>query len=151
MTGRTLAHYQVLEKLGQGGMGEVYRARDTKLGRDVAIKVLPEALAQNRERLARFEREAQLLASLNHPNIAAIYGIEHVDGVPFLVLEMVPGESPAGPMPPDEVEVVCRQIAALLKEPSGRLFNGPAPVDRRHTPREISAASRICSAVHSRL
>ncbi len=115
MTGRTLAHYQVIEKLGQGGMGEVYRARDTKLARDVAIKVLPEALSQDRERLARFEREAQLLASLNHPNIAAIHGMETVDGAPFLVLEMVPGQSPAGPMPPEEAEAICQQIAEAIE------------------------------------
>ena len=76
MIDKTLGHYQVLHKLGAGGMGEVYRARDTRLGRDVAIKTLPPGFAQDRERLARFEREAQVLASLNHPNIAAIYGLE---------------------------------------------------------------------------
>ena len=89
MIGRTLSHYEVLEKIGAGGMGEVYRARDTKLGREVAIKVLPEAFARDAERMARFEREARALASLNHPNIAAIYGLEQIDGVPFLVLELV--------------------------------------------------------------
>jgi serine/threonine protein kinase len=71
-----IAHYRVVSKLGEGGMGAVYRATDTKLGRDVAIKVLPEAFAEDAARMARFEREAQVLASLNHPNIAAIYGIE---------------------------------------------------------------------------
>ena len=72
----TIAHYRIVSKLGEGGMGAVYRASDTKLNRDVAIKVLPDAFAQDADRMARFEREAQVLASLNHPNIAAIYGIE---------------------------------------------------------------------------
>ncbi len=76
MVGKTLGHYEILEPLGKGGMGEVYRARDTKLDRDVAIKVLPEDFASDPDRLARFEREAKLLASLNHANIAAIYGLE---------------------------------------------------------------------------
>ena len=76
MIGRTLGPYQVLEKLGEGGMGEVYRARDTKLQRDVAVKVLPEGVAADPERLARFAREAQALAALNHPNIAAVYAVE---------------------------------------------------------------------------
>ncbi len=76
MVGKTLGHYEILEPLGAGGMGEVYRARDTKLDRDVAIKVLPEDFATDQDRLARFEREAKLLASLNHANIAAIYGLE---------------------------------------------------------------------------
>ncbi len=76
MIGRTLSHFEILDELGRGGMGVVYRARDTKLNRDVAIKVLPEDFAGNEDRLARFRREAQLLASLNHPNIAAIYGRE---------------------------------------------------------------------------
>ncbi len=76
VVGKTLGHYEILEPLGKGGMGEVYRARDTKLDRDVAIKVLPEDFATDPERLVRFEREAKLLAALNHPNIAAIYGLE---------------------------------------------------------------------------
>ncbi len=81
MIGKTLSHYKVIEKIGQGGMGEVYRAEDTSLSREVAIKVLPEQFTQDPQRLARFEREAKLLASLNHPNIAAIYGLEEADGV----------------------------------------------------------------------
>ena len=91
--GSTLAHYEVLEPIGKGGMGEVYRARDSKLKRDVALKVLPEAFASDTQRMARFEREAQLLASLNHPNIAAIYGLEQSDSLRFLVLELVPGDT----------------------------------------------------------
>ena len=93
MLGKTVSHYRITEKLGQGGMGEVYRAEDTNLSRQVAIKVLPDEFAHDAERLARFEREAKLLASLNHPNIASIYGLEQADGKPFLVLELVEGES----------------------------------------------------------
>ena len=81
-----ISHYRILSKLGAGGMGEVYRARDTKLNRDVAIKILPEAFAQDEERVVRFKREAQVLASLNHPNIAAIYGVEESDGIRALVM-----------------------------------------------------------------
>ena len=80
MVGTTISHYKVLEKLGAGGMGEIYRAEDTNLSREVAIKVLPEQFTQDPQRLARFEREAKLLASLNHPNIAAIYGLEEAEG-----------------------------------------------------------------------
>jgi Tol biopolymer transport system component len=109
--------YEILAPLGAGGMGEVYRARDTRLGRDVAIKALPEEFAQDAERLARFQREARLLASLNHPNIAAIYGLEEADGARYLVLEIVEGESlaeklAAGPLPVEEALSVCAQIAA---------------------------------------
>ena len=92
--GALVGHYELGELLGVGGMGAVYRARDRKLGRDVAIKVLPESVAGDPERIARFEREARVLASLNHPNIAAIYGFENIDGLRFLVLELVPGETP---------------------------------------------------------
>jgi eukaryotic-like serine/threonine-protein kinase len=87
LTGRRLGVYQLETLLGAGGMGEVYRARDTKLGRAVAIKVLPHLFITDRDRRARFEREARLLASLNHPHIGAIYGFEEADGVPALVLE----------------------------------------------------------------
>jgi serine/threonine-protein kinase len=87
MIGRTVAHYRITAKLGEGGMGEVYRARDTKLDRDVAIKVLPATLSNNTERMARFEREAKVLAALNHPNIATIYGLEDR----AIVMELVEG------------------------------------------------------------
>ena len=80
MIGRTLGHYSILEELGRGGMGEVYRARDEVLGRDVAIKVLPEAMAEDPQRLARFEREAKLLASLSHQNVATLHGLEDTKG-----------------------------------------------------------------------
>ena len=116
MVGRTLAHYEILDKLGEGGMGEVYRARDTKLDRDVAIKVLPEELASDEERVARFEREAKLLASLNHPNIAGIYGFEEN----AIVLELVEGPTLAerieqGPIPVDEAIAIAKQIAEALE------------------------------------
>ena len=86
-----IAHYRLAEKIGAGGMGEVYRARDTKLQRDVALKILPEAMARDADRMARFKREAQVLASLNHPNIAAIYGLEESNGIHALVMELVEG------------------------------------------------------------
>ena len=92
---QTIAHYRIMAKLGEGGMGEVWRATDTKLGREVAIKILPAAFAADTDRLARFQREAQVLASLNHPNIAHIYGVEER----ALVMELVEGDSPKGPLP----------------------------------------------------
>jgi len=120
-SGVRLGAYEILGALGAGGMGEVYRARDTKLGRDVAIKVLPPEVAREPERLARFQREAHLLASLNHPNIAAIYGLEEADGKPFLVLELVEGEELAarlkrGPIPVEEALGMAKQIAEGLEE-----------------------------------
>ena len=118
--GTSLGSYTVLALIGAGGMGEVYKARDTKLGRDVAIKVLPEILSKDEERLARFGREARVLASLNHPNIAAIYGLEDSDGVQFIVLELVDGETLAeriarGPIPVDEALPLFKQIAEALE------------------------------------
>ena len=118
--GRKLAHYEILEPIGKGGMGEVYRARDTKLGRDVAIKVLPEEFARDRERLERFEREARLLAQLNHANIATLHGLEQHDGQQFLVMELVEGETLAeriarGPIPVDEAIQLFIQIAEGLR------------------------------------
>src|SRR5262249_11236401 len=91
LTGRTIGAYHLQKLLGAGGMGEVYQARDAKLGRDVAIKFLPRAVTRDPDRLARFEREARMLAALNHPNICAIYGLEEADGIRFLVLELVDG------------------------------------------------------------
>jgi len=120
MIGKSLSHYRIIEKLGQGGMGEVFLAEDSHLNRRVAIKVLPDAFARDPERLARFEREAKLLASLSHPNIAAIYGLEKTDGSPFLVMELAEGATLAqriakGPLAIDEALEVCRQIAEGLE------------------------------------
>ena len=119
--GQRLGPYAIVAPLGAGGMGEVWRATDTKLQRDVAIKVLPAEVAGDTARLARFRREAQLLAALNHPNIAAIHGLEEAGGKPFLVLELVPGEDLAerlkrGPLPVDEAVEVARQVAEALEE-----------------------------------
>src|SRR4030042_5262839 len=116
MIGRALSHYKILEKRGAGGMGEFYRAEDLRLHRQVAVKLLPDVFAEDPERLARFEREAKLLAALSHPNIAAIYGLEEAEGKRFLVLELVEGETLAqrlgrGSLPVEEALEVCRQIA----------------------------------------
>src|SRR6202140_3227521 len=92
-TGTKLGSYEVLAQIGAGGMGEVYQAHDSKLGRDVAIKVLPEAFAHDAERLSRFQREAKLLASLNHPNIATIHGLDQSGDTSYLVMELVSGET----------------------------------------------------------
>jgi len=120
LTGRTLLHYQVYEKLGRGGMGEVYRARDTRLGREVALKVLPEEFARDADRMARFEREAQVLASLNHPNISAIYDLEEANGIRALVMELVEGQTLAeriarGAIPLEEALAIARQTADALE------------------------------------
>ncbi len=109
-SGSKLGHYEILSALGKGGMGEVWRARDTKLGRDVAIKTLPEEFAKEADRVARFRREAQLLASLNHPNIAAIHGFEEDNGTHFLVLELVEGDTLA-----DRVKRGAIQVEESLK------------------------------------
>ena len=130
--GTKLGPYEILAPLGAGGMGEVYRARDTKLNRDVALKVVPEAFAKDAERMARFQREAPVLASLNHPNIAAIYGLEESGGVRALVMELVEGPTlaerivgaglvpaqgrPQGaPLQIDEALPIARQIAEALE------------------------------------
>ena len=120
MIGQTLSHFKITAKLGEGGMGEVYRAEDTKLGRDVAIKVLPEEVAQDPERLARFEREAKVLASLNHSHIAAIYQVEQDGETHFLVMELVEGEDlkerlARGPMELDDVLSAGFQVAEALE------------------------------------
>ena len=118
--GSRLGHYDVTALIGQGGMGEVYRARDTKLGRDVALKVLPDLFADDPERLARFQREARVLASLNHPNIASIYGLEESGDTRALVLELVEGPTLAeriaqGAIPVDEALPIAKQIADALE------------------------------------
>ena len=118
--GTSIGPYQVTAPLGAGGMGEVYRARDARLQRDVALKVLPEAFASDPERLARLKREAQVLAGLNHPGIAAIYGFEEADGTHALVLELVEGPTLAdclrsGRVPVDEALAIARQIAEALE------------------------------------
>ncbi len=119
-SGTKLGHYEISTLLGKGGMGEVWRARDTKLGREVAIKTQPEEFAKDADRLARFEREAKLLASLNHPNIAAIHGFEEDDGTHFLVLELVEGDTLAdqlkrGAIPVEESLTLALQIAEALE------------------------------------
>jgi serine/threonine protein kinase len=138
--GARLSSYEILESVGAGGMGEVYRARDTKLGREVAI-ILPEAFAENKERLARFEREARLLAALNHPNIATIHGLEESDGTHFLVLEYVPGETLAerikrGAIPVDEALPLFRQIAEGLEaaHENGVIHRDLKPANIKVTP-----------------
>ena len=118
--GTRLGPYEVTAQIGAGGMGEVYQATDTKLKRQVAIKVLPESVAADVDRLARFQREAEVLASLNHPNIAAIYGLEQTDGLTALVMELVEGEDLSqriarGPIPVDEALPIAKQIAEALE------------------------------------
>src|SRR5262249_2551820 len=120
MIGKTISHYRILEKLGVGGMGEVYRATDTKLGRAVAIKVLPQQFARDDQRMARFRREAQVLASLNHPNIASIYGLEEAGDVCGLVMELVDGPTLAEritkePIPLEEALPIARQMTEALE------------------------------------
>ena len=107
----SIAHYRIVSKLGEGGMGEVWRATDTRLRREVAIKILPAVFANDPDRMARFEREAQVLASLNHPNIATIYGIEQG----AIVMELVDGENLKGPVPLDRALDYARQIAVGLE------------------------------------
>src|SRR5467141_1535011 len=119
--GSRLGSYEVVAQIGAGGMGGVYQAHDTKLGRDVAIKVLREAFAHDFDKLARFQREAKLLASLNHPNIATIHGLEDSNGTSYLVMELVPGETLAqcikrdGAVPVEEALTIAKQIAEALE------------------------------------
>jgi serine/threonine protein kinase/Tol biopolymer transport system component len=125
-SGTRLGVYEVRSAIGAGGMGEVYQARDTKLGRDVAIKVLPDAFTFDAERLSRFQREAKMLAALNHPNIASIYGLEEDSGRSYLVMELVPGEtlqekiSKDGAVPIEEALNIARQIAEALESAHAR-------------------------------
>ena len=141
MIGKTLGTHEILSPLGKGGMGEVWRARDSKLGREVAIKTLPEEFAQDEERLVRFEREAKLLASLNHPNIAAIYGLEEDNGKRFLVLELVEGDTLAerlkhGATPVEESLKLALQIAEALEaaHEKGVIHRDLKPLNIKVTP-----------------
>src|SRR5215831_4766295 len=120
MIGKQVAQYLIEGDLGAGGMGEVYQARDTRLGRSVALKMLPEMFARDPERVARFDREAKVLASLNHANIAALHGFEQADGKSFLVMELVEGATLAdrierGPIPVVESLKIAHQIADALE------------------------------------
>jgi eukaryotic-like serine/threonine-protein kinase len=139
--GTRLGPYEVIAQIGEGGMGQVYRARDTKLHRDVALKVLPDSFANDPDRLARFQREAQVLASLNHPNIAHIHGLEESDGVRALVMELVEGEDLAqrltrGAIPIDEVLPIARQIAEALEaaHEQGIIHRDLKPANTKVTP-----------------
>src|SRR5215813_3186246 len=121
MIGTKLAHYEITSHIGSGGIGDVYQATDTKLGRSVAIKFLPDAFSHDSERVARFQREARVLASLNHSNIAAIYGVEEIDNRHFLVMELVSGETLAdrikrGAIPIEEALPIAKQVAEALEE-----------------------------------
>jgi len=125
LAGRTMGQYEVLSKLGAGGMGEVYRARDPQLRREVAIKVLPDRLARDPEQLARLKREARVLAALNHPNIATLYGFESSGATAFLVMELVPGETLAdvvcrGPVPAERALDIAGQVADALEAAHGK-------------------------------
>ncbi len=141
MIGTSLSHFKITAKLGEGGMGEVYRAKDTKLGREVAIKVLPEAFARNTERMARFEREAKLLAAINHSCIATLHGLEESEGRQFLVMELVEGETLAEgisrrPIPLDEAVPLFIQIAEGLEaaHEKGIIHRDLKPLNIKVTP-----------------
>ena len=141
MIGRSISHYKITDKIGEGGMGEVYRATDTKLNRDVALKVLPDAFAADRERMARFSREAQVLASLNHPNIATIHGLEETDGKQALVLELVEGEDLSerikrGATPLEESLKIALQMAGALEaaHENGIIHRDLKPANVKITP-----------------
>src|SRR5215467_10998094 len=133
--GQRLGSYEIVGLIGAGGMGEVYRARDTRLKRDVALKILPDAFARDAGRMARFQREAEVLASLNHPNIAQIYGVEDR----ALAMELVEGESPKGPMPFDEAWHIASQIAAALEyaHDKGIVHRDLKPANVRVTPEGV--------------
>jgi eukaryotic-like serine/threonine-protein kinase len=152
MIGKTLAHYEITSQLGKGGMGEVYQAKDQKLGREVAIKVLPEEFARDADRVARFQREAKVLASLNHPNIAAIHGLEESGGTNFLVLELVEGETLAdqikrGPIPVEEALNLALQIAEAL-EAAHRSSPSPSANNAR-SPSQVLSADKPAAKIHT--
>jgi serine/threonine protein kinase len=141
MIGTKLAHYEITSHLGSGGMGEVYQATDTRLRRSVAIKLLPDVFASDSDRAARFEREARVLASINHPNIAHIYGVEEFGGRKFLVMELVPGETLAerikrGAIPPEEALGIATQITEALEaaHEKGVIHRDLKPANIKTTP-----------------
>ena len=153
--GTNLGSYRILSQLGAGGMGEVFRAHDTRLGRDVAIKVILEAFAADRERLLRFEREAKTLATLNHPNVATLYGIEEADGRHFLVMELVEGHTLAehiaeGAIPLEQALAFGRQVAEALEaaHERGIVHRDLKPANIKVTPDE--RWSRDLSRAHRR-
>jgi serine/threonine protein kinase len=140
-TGTRLVHYEITSQIGKGGMGEVYQAKDTKLGRDVAIKVLPEEFALDTDRVARFQREAKLLASLNHPNIAAIHGLEEFEGTHFLVMELIEGDTlrdriKSGHIPVEEALKLSLQMTEALEaaHENGVIHRDLKPANIKVTP-----------------
>ena len=142
-SGTKLGSYEVVTQIGAGGMGEVYRAHDDKLGRDVAIKVLPANFVNDPERLARFQREARMLAALNHTNIATIYGLEQSGGVTCLVMELIPGETlaeriKAGPIPVEDALKIAVQIAQALESAheKGIIHRDLKPANVKVTPED---------------
>src|ERR1700694_5892790 len=156
--GTKLGSYEVVAQIGAGGMGEVYQAHDTKLGRDVALKVLPEAFAHDAERLSRFQREAKMLAALNHPNIATIHGLEDSNGSSYLVMELVPGETLAerikrdGAVPVEESLAIAKQIAEALEaaHEKGIIHRGLKPANVKLTRKEKSKCLISVWRKHSR-
>ena len=154
-SGYKLGPYEIVSPLGAGGMGEVYRAHDKRLGRDAAVKVLPEAFASDAQRMVRFEREAKVLASLNHPNIAVLYGFEESNGTRALVMELVEGPMLAeriqqGPLALEEALPIVKQIAEALEyahergiihrdlKPSNVKLTGPPPCAPRNARKFLS-------------
>jgi serine/threonine-protein kinase len=149
--GTRLGVYEITAQIGEGGMGQVYRATDTKLKRQVAIKILPPLLAADADRLARFQREAEVLASLNHSNIAAIYGLEDADGVKALVLELVEGPTladrmAAGPVPVDEALPIVKQIADALEAAHDQAIVHRARASLRTASICLIPTAMICSS-----
>ena len=148
LVGDRIGPYVIESRLGAGGMGEVYRARDLNLDRDVAIKILPQVFTADVDRVARFEREARILAALNHPRIGAIYGLEHMDGVPALVLELVEGSTLAerlasGPLPLAEAVTIAIEITEALEAAHDRgiIHRDIKPANIKITPQRRSRSS----------